>query len=259
MRIGASTPALGAWPPVLATRTTGGRSAPHAHHAMHVVLAIDGPLRFRAGGAWIEARGVVTPPDVRHEIDARGREVLLVFVDPESRSGVVLEAAVGDRPRPLSAAEVDAMDHGVRADALMARGAERWLDDVVGALGEVSRPHARRVHPRIREALARIGASEQPPSLETLARAVGLSPSRFMHAFTESIGIPLRPYLAWLRLQRASGAIVRGVPLSLAAAQAGYADAAHMTRSFRAMLGMTPSMLRPARSAQRTAVSERAR
>lgn len=69
-----------------------------------------------------------------------------------------------------------------------------------------------------------------------------------MHAFTASIGIPLRPYLAWLRLQRAAGEIVRGVPLSSAAAAAGFSDAAHMSRTFRRMLGMAPSMLQPPRS-----------
>ena len=41
-------------------------------------------------------------------------------------------------------------------------------------------------------------------SLKTLAGIAGLSPSRFMHAFTESVGVPVRPYILWLRLQRAA-------------------------------------------------------
>ena len=64
-----------------------------------------------------------------------------------------------------------------------------------------------------------------------------------MHAFTESVGIPLRPYVRWLRLQRAATAIVTGTPLSLAAAEAGFSDAAHMSRTFKQMFGMTPSAL----------------
>jgi len=58
----------------------------------------------------------------------------------------------------------------------------------------------------------------------------------------------LRPYLAWLRLQRAAGDIVRGEPLSSAAAAAGFSDAAHMSRTFRRMLGMPPTTLQPPRS-----------
>jgi AraC-like DNA-binding protein len=68
-----------------------------------------------------------------------------------------------------------------------------------------------------------------------------------MHVFTDSMGIPLRPYLAWLRLQRAATAIVGGNSLGEAAHAAGFADAAHMSRTFKRMLGVAPSFLRPMR------------
>ena len=38
-------------------------------------------------------------------------------------------------------------------------------------------------------------------SLDAVAARVGLSPSRFLHLFTMSVGVPLRPYVLWLRLQ----------------------------------------------------------
>src|SRR5690606_10289226 len=107
------------------------------------------------------------------------------------------------------------------------------------------------VHPRVRKLLRAL--RELPPdadlSLEAFARDVGLSPSRLMHVFTESLGIPLRPYLAWVRLQRAAAAIVSGVPLAQAALAAGFADSAHMSRAFRSMLGLPPSALRPKKAA----------
>jgi AraC-like DNA-binding protein len=43
----------------------------------------------------------------------------------------------------------------------------------------------------------------------------------------------------------ATAAIVAGEPLGRAAVLTGFADAAHMTRAFRRMFGMTPSSLRP--------------
>jgi transcriptional regulator GlxA family with amidase domain len=106
------------------------------------------------------------------------------------------------------------------------------------------------IHPRVRKLLSllRDGRFEGDASLEVLAEAVGLSPSRLMHVFTESIGIPLRPYLSWLRLQRAAAAIVSGkASLTEAAPAAGFADAAHMSRSFKRALGVAPSVLRPLR------------
>lgn len=63
------------------------------------------------------------------------------------------------------------------------------------------------MHPRVHRLVHEL--QELPPdadlSLAALARRAGLSPSRFMRVFTESLGIPLRPYLKWLRFQRAVG------------------------------------------------------
>jgi transcriptional regulator GlxA family with amidase domain len=68
-----------------------------------------------------------------------------------------------------------------------------------------------------------------------------------MHVFTTSVGTPLRPYLAWLRVQRAAMAIISGNSLTDAAHTAGFSDAAHMSRTFTRMLGIAPSLLRPMR------------
>src|SRR5262245_55750250 len=86
-------------------------------------------------------------------------------------------------------------------------------------------------------------------SLDNLASIAGLSPSRFMHVFTESVGVSLRPYILWLRLQRAGGELMRGATATEAAHNAGFSDAAHMTRTSRRMLGTTPSELTNRRAA----------
>lgn len=100
------------------------------------------------------------------------------------------------------------------------------------------------MHARVRTLLRVLrDDAEVDTSLEALAARVRLSPSRLMHVFTESVGIPLRPYLLWLKLQRAATSIVNGVGLSEAAVEAGFADAAHMSRTFKRMFGMTPSAL----------------
>ncbi|GAO03124.1 AraC family transcriptional regulator [Anaeromyxobacter sp. PSR-1] len=243
-------PGLPLWPPLLAARGPGGRSTSHAHHGMHVVLALGGELRVRAGdrGAWARAAGVVTAPDALHAIDASGSEVLIVFVDPESDAGQSMRAATVGSLRVVGAAERDALVDGVTPMELMGPGGAAWTARVVAALGGERVRSPRAVHPRVRRLLRVLQAL--PPggdaSLDTLARQVGLSPGRLMHVFTGSIGVPLRPYLAWLRLQRAAAAVVSGRPLGEAAHAAGFADAAHMSRAFRRMLGVAPSELRPA-------------
>lgn len=75
------------------------------------------------------------------------------------------------------------------------------------------------------------------------SKAVHLSPSRLAHRFREVTGVPLRRYVLWCRLRRAADAAMRGSSLTDAAYLAGFADSAHLTRTFRAMFGIAPSLL----------------
>jgi AraC-like DNA-binding protein len=239
-----------AWPPVLATHGPGFRGAMHAHHSLHFVLPIGGEVRVRtsASGRWWSAPGVLTAPDVPHAVDSEGREVLLVFLDPESDAGAAFLPII-DRVRYLSAAERDELVRDIVPRAILRSGAEEWVRTAARTLG-VPLPAARRtLHPRVRRLLATLRASgvDDATSLEVLADVVKLSPSRLMHVFTASMGIPLRPYLAWLRVQRAAVVIVSGSSMGDAAHAAGFADAAHMSRTFKRMLGVAPSRLRPLR------------
>ena len=236
------------WPPLLATRGPGSRSSLHAHHAMHLALALRGTLRSRTSDSegWTTGAGVLTAPDVRHAIDASDTEVLLVFFDPESAVGATLLPAANGSVRTLTADERNELVADADPSATLRAGGPAYTRRLAAALG-VSTPAPRRVHPKVRRVLRLLQTSEESArSLEALAEAVDLSPGRLMHVFTASIGIPLRPYLAWLKLQRAAGAIVAGQPLSSAAAAAGFADAGHMTRTFRRMFGVSPSELRAA-------------
>jgi transcriptional regulator GlxA family with amidase domain len=240
---------LPVWPPLLAVRGPGARSARHAHHAMHVVVCAEGELRVRAGAArrWTRAAGVITAPDIAHEIDATGADVMLVFVDPESEVGAAIRSTITGAYRVLTAAERGAIDATRSPMEIMTADGVAWTAALVAALGAPALPAPRAIHPRVRKLLRALRAmpADADTSLDALAKTVGLSPGRLMHAFTDSIGIPLRPYLGWLRLQRAAAAVVSGAALSDAAHAAGFADAAHMTRTFRQMFGTPPSALAP--------------
>lgn len=237
------------WPPVLATRGPGFRGALHSHHSLHFVLSIQGELRVRTSplGRWVTAAGVLTSADAPHAIDSHGTDVLLVFLDPESDAGLTFRPLLERPVRLLSAHERSALVENVLPRAILSSGAEDWARNAARTLGLQLEASQRSMHPRVRRLLRMLHSSgvDDATSLEALARSVGLSPSRLMHVFTESIGIPLRPYLSWLKVQRAAMAIVNGSLLGEAAHTAGFADASHMTRTFKRMLGAPPSVLRP--------------
>jgi AraC-like DNA-binding protein len=109
-----------------------------------------------------------------------------------------------------------------------------------------------RGHPRVNRVLRSIPdrlARDNDVSLKTLADIAGLSPSRFMHVFTASVGMPLRPYILNLRLERACRELAAGGSVTFAACVAGFSDAAHLTRTFQRILGTTPSQLFPRKRA----------
>jgi AraC-like DNA-binding protein len=238
-----------AWPPLLASQGRGSRSTRHAHHAMHFVIAASGELTVQAGRTTLTVPGMLTAPDIGHAIDAGDRDILLVFIDPESDAGATLAAALDRSIRALDGAARAAL-YTHDAMALMQGGGDDWLRAAVGHLGVASPARRPPLHPRVRRVLRHLRGlpADADTSLAALADVAQLSPGRLMHTFTASIGIPLRPYLAWLRLQRAAGEITRGTPLSSAAVTSGFSDAAHMSRTFRRMLGMAPSMLQPGRT-----------
>jgi AraC-like DNA-binding protein len=166
--------------------------------------------------------------------------VLIGFIDAESEMGVALSDRVdGDfasvPPRQL------ARWREALGPTLNEARVDRWLTKYL-----LRRRCAAPIHPGIRRVLTHLREPQAmlgDVSLRRLAAVAGLSRSRFMHAFTESVGIPVRPYILWLRLQLAACDLMDGASVTAAAYRAGFSDSAHLTRTFRRMLGATPSDL----------------
>jgi AraC-like DNA-binding protein len=81
--------------------------------------------------------------------------------------------------------------------------------------------------------------------LDDVAAEVHLSPGRFRHLFASQTGTSLRAWLLWMRMERAVTSAFQGRSWTEAAHEAGFADAAHRTRTCRRMIGLAPSMRVP--------------
>jgi AraC-like DNA-binding protein len=77
-----------------------------------------------------------------------------------------------------------------------------------------------------------------------LAAVAGVSESRLSHLFSGAYRCSPGVYQMALRLAEARRLIRCGHPLAEVAAQLGFADQAHLTRRFKAALGVTPGRLR---------------
>ena len=205
-------------------------------------MAMRGTLliRGRCGQEWMRCGAALVRSDADHEVDARDTTVLIGFVDSEGELGAALNDRIEGSISCVSETEVTRWRAALGRTPTEER-VERWVN---AELLRQRRPV--RIHPGVNLVLKhlreKLGISNDF-SLKTLAAISGLSQSRFMHVFTESTGVPLRPYVLWLRLQRACCDLMAGASVTAAAHSAGFSDAAHLTRTFRRMLGVTPTDL----------------
>lgn len=76
-----------------------------------------------------------------------------------------------------------------------------------------------------------------------LARYCGLSESRLAHLFASATGSSIREYLLWVKMRKAAELFCAGSTLTEIAHATGFADLAHLSRTFKRYFGLTPSFL----------------
>ena len=122
---------------------------------------------------------------------------------------------------------------------------ERRLLERVGAL---ERDLALRLDPRLCQAARRL-LGERAPSVDALARELGLSRQHLARVFRQRVGVSPKTFASVARLQRAVDLLGRpeSPRLAEAALALGYYDQAHMCRDFRELCALSPREVRAAR------------
>jgi len=102
------------------------------------------------------------------------------------------------------------------------------------------------VHPNIRRALMFVSAHfAETITLADVARAAGLSRFHFCRLFHREIGVPFHEHLHEVRVRRAQTLLAnRYMRVSEVAYAVGFNDLSHFDRTFRKMIGQSPSEYR---------------
>jgi AraC family transcriptional regulator len=230
---------------------SGGRTMPHDHHAIQVSLALDeGHGSFFLGDPGeppVPRSAAIVMPHRRHQFDGRGGSIAQVFVEPETALGHALRRqfpgeGVQDVPTAAIAGRIRTLGARFRrgaSDGELVDEALRLVETLAGTVSDRA-PVSSRVEAVI-ERLAETGGA--PMSLAEAAAIAHLSPSRFRHLFVEETGTTFRAYSLWVRIQRAIVGMMAGASWTDAAHAAGFADSAHLSRTFRRMFGISPNMI----------------
>lgn len=222
-------------------------NAGHRHHVLQIQIGVEAAFRLQIDGGTHDFRAVIIAPNVPHQVNDHHKWQLMLHIEPGSLiGGQLLKAYLENRRfKEIGFHRLEPLVPEFRSfiERIHPCGCARKLfSDVVNALSGVPMEQQRPIDHRIKAALdllRRLPARKI--STKAIAGAVCLSESRFIHLFKHQVGIPLRRYLLWLRLRDALEQILNGLNFTKAAQHAGFADSAHLSRTFKQMSGMTLS------------------
>jgi AraC-like DNA-binding protein len=184
------------------------------HIGPELVAAVLADLAGRPAGLPLFADPVVSDTDLAWRVRALHRALLggASALRRDELLAAAVRSAVGRAAVRSGPAAVTAADAGLAGTRLVARRARElisasYLDDITAS---------------------------------DLAVATGRSRFTVHRAFTHVYGIAPSDYQRQLRLRAARRLISQGRPLSEAAAEAGFADQAHLSRWFSRCYGVTP-------------------
>lgn len=214
--------------------------------ALHGVLEVaHDPLQPAQG--FRSCRSLLIEPAQLHLLRCAGSECAFLYVDALSHDLEILRSACREQGE-RSSSGLWMEDQLIALLSAMERSEAGWdaasvrLADMLG-LTRRARPD-RRIHMAV-QALVRNPGDEN--SAAVLAEEAGMSSSYFQHKFKLETGVAFRRFRNWIRLRAVLKDASRGIGLTDAAHEAGFAGSAHLSSTFKDMFGMSPSELMAAR------------
>ncbi|WP_394840971.1 AraC family transcriptional regulator [Pendulispora brunnea] len=236
----------------------------HTHDTACFALVTQGAIRIRTRGCDVVARAGdfyavdADEPHAGWAVDGSGWRLRTLHVDAERLKALV----GGDGPRVALAGPIlrDAVlvkgFEEVHRDSEMAGPSlhreERYLEFVARLLSRHTREPARVAVARHEPRAVRLAREyldqrlDQRVRLDDIAAAAGLPPFRLYRAFQRATGMSPHAYQRQARLRRATRMLREGDAIHDVAIASGFADQAHLTRSFRRIMGVTPGAYKAA-------------
>jgi AraC-like DNA-binding protein len=238
------------------------RYSRHAHETFSLGVVEAGAEEFEYGGTLLRAgRGAVAllNPEVVHTGQATGPagwtyRVVYPAVDVVAAVAAELgwprgtpsfpEPVVYDErsARLLLSAHIAAERGDRLASSSLLAAALAGLLRAHAQAGPCAMPRAARRAPGAVAAVRDLLSERltDPPRLEDLALATGMSQFALLRAFRDETGLPPHAYLNQLRVRLARRLLDAGTAPAVVAAEAGFADQAHLTRHFKRIVGVPP-------------------
>ena len=195
-----------------------GVTATHAHYAHQLMLSRGAPFTAELDGSVHTAQRLLVASLRPHAILTAPAPMLTIYAEPQRLPASALLAALDGVAPPGAHSPVS-------------------LDGLASAL--LAQPRQALPDPRLQRALEQVDALlSGKVSAAAVAEAAHLSLSQLERLFSAKLGLPVRQLVLWRRLRLAIRGILVGNTLTHAAHGAGFADAAHFSRTMRSLFGV---------------------
>jgi AraC-like DNA-binding protein len=204
-----------------------GDAQPHRHLAAQLVIALKGEVRVAGERDTLLAPAVLIRAGALHAIFPRSEKRRVVYFQ---RDGGAVLPGWSPQSDDLCAPPTRLIEPlGAAGD---------FPGSVAGLLCDLPPPTL-----DDRRAMAMAQLSAVAPTyreVRNAARLADLSEARLRALAAQQLGFPLVQWRLWSMLQRTLAALRGVAPLAAAAADAGFSDQAHLNRTMRRFLGVTP-------------------
>jgi AraC-like DNA-binding protein len=214
----------------------GGRvGSRYPHPAWTILVPLAGQVEWWIGQCpGRRSAGVIFPPRVAYRVTSAVGHISVLIdawfqgLGPGWHAAVSVDPATVEHLRVVwSMVDVADLDESTRETVTYLRRRDLL-------------PPAIPIDARVAAALRDLPAAER---VDHVAAGVGLSPSRLRKLINELTGMSPAHVRMWQRLRTAMLS-PPDKPIALAAADAGFADQAHLTRTARRLVGQTPASWR---------------
>lgn len=224
--------------PAGATRT-------HRHHALQLAVGLQGPFEAQLGPGGLSGsfEALLVASNTEHRVEGRGRALAIYYVDGSGTEGRLLARCLeGEGARPLTSEVVELRSILQTALARRSPSPFPFLRTRVAEVLGCPSPTAPEGDPAVLAAASLLEETLAAPlPVPELARRVGLRQRELSARFRRETGLTIRRYVLWLRLKAAVASLAEPRTLTEAAHAAGFSDAAHLSRTFVEMFGVSPS------------------
>ncbi len=242
-----ATSALFIWNGMSAFWGTSFNTSPHRHETLQLVFDIEKMFKIKdKQSTWNTYSSAIIRSSHIHQFDSNNSIQLFIYLDEKSDYAQRLtEKYLNNRDiNHLEDSDISGMDPSFFKRLLVNSDCNELFKGfhfIIEHLIDFKKTEKK--DQRIIDAIAYISKINKPVLVKEVANQVCLSESRLRFLFKQEVGQSIQSFMVWMKVINSLGLVLKGEPLTNTAYNVGFWDASHMIKSYREVLGISPSDL----------------